>query len=109
MINIQKLREDARRIEEQIREAKLLLRTTWTRPMDQEQINLATLRAQATELYTLRAWLRGKLHRKNPPEHLRHLARDLGKEITWDAKEHAREIAERVGKRYQIEEEAMAS
>lgn len=54
----------------------------------------------ATGLYTLRAWLRGKLHRKNPPEKIRDFnrtvqERDLKYKLKeWDATEHNKKIAE---------------
>lgn len=48
----------------------------------------------ATGLYTLRAWMRGKLHRLNPPEPLRNYCRSRGIPIVWCVTEHNRKIAE---------------
>lgn len=62
-----------------------------------------------TGLYTLRAWLRGKLHRQNPPEEIRDFNRTMIETDrrhlcqTWDAKEHNRKIAERMAEGYHIE------
>lgn len=50
-----------------------------------------------TSLYTLRAWLRGKLHRLNPPASLRDTNRTYGRpdDDRWDAKAHNGRIAEK--------------
>lgn len=61
-MNITKLREDRAALEERIREVKKMLRSSWTRPMDREQYELIELKREATELCTLRAWLRGRHH-----------------------------------------------
>lgn len=67
-----------------------------------------------TGLYTLRAWLRGKHHRKNAPEEIRDFNRSMvqsGRERlcqTWDEKEHNREVAEHAAERYMIEATAKA-
>ena len=55
-----------------------------------------------TGLYTLRAWLRGKLHRHNPPEEIRDFNRTVQEQglpyklREWDATDHNRKIAEKV-------------
>ena len=61
-MDIEKLNEDRRALEAQLRAAKTELRTTWTRPMANVQCRLLRLKREATELYILRAWLRGRLH-----------------------------------------------
>lgn len=61
-INISQLRADLRDLEERIRPCKTALRSTWTRPMANEQYKLISLRMEATELYCLLAWVRGKHH-----------------------------------------------
>jgi hypothetical protein len=54
----------------------------------------------ATGLYTLRAWLRGKLHRQNPPEEIRDFNRTVQEQglsyklKEWDSTEHNKKIAE---------------
>lgn len=82
-INITKLKQDRRELEEEIREVKKRLRSTWTKPMANEQYRLMALKQQATELCILRAWMRGRSH----------LA---------DA-DYCKEIAERVVLQYQAE------
>lgn len=61
-INLIKLRADLRAIEEQIRPVKEALRSTWTKPMADEQYDLIRLRREATRLLCLLAWARGKSH-----------------------------------------------
>ena len=65
-----------------------------------------------TKLYTLRAWLRGRIHRKNPPENIRAYNRDMvasgASPIQWDMKQHNWEIAEEMSRRYELPEEAAA-
>jgi len=60
-----------------------------------------------TALYTLRAWSRGKLHRKNPTQSMRDRAshykippEDPG--IGWNAEQHNGGIAEQVATRFQL-------
>ncbi|MCA9698777.1 MAG: hypothetical protein KC431_14725 [Myxococcales bacterium] len=55
-------------LEAAIREHKALLRRTWTRPMAAEQRALSRLQHQACERYVLRAWSRGHLHLRQPPQ-----------------------------------------
>ena len=64
-----------------------------------------------TSLYTLRAFLRGRMHRKNPPEEIRGYNRSMqenGSEhrLSWDMEENNREIAEKTSARYKMEEAA---
>ncbi len=65
-----------------------------------------------TSLYTLRAFLRGRMHRKNPPAHLRDFHRSMVQtgrrtgEVEWDMEAHNRRIAEQIAESYQREEEA---
>jgi hypothetical protein len=62
-----------------------------------------------TGLYTLRAYLRGRMHRKNPPAHLRDYHRsmvDAGipHELKWDMEGHNQRIAEATAQRYLLED-----
>lgn len=111
-IQLHKLRADIRAIEEQIREVKTALRSTWEHPMSNEQYTLLDLKARITKLYTLRAWNRGKLHRLNQPESLRqskeHSISQGFDVIEWDATKHNKEIAEDIAPQY-AREEAVAS
>jgi hypothetical protein len=61
-IDMNRLRADRRLLDERIRTVKRALRTTWVRPMAEEQYELIACKREATELCILRAWLRGKLH-----------------------------------------------
>lgn len=61
-----------------------------------------------TALYTLRAWCRGKMHRKNPPATIRDFNRTMEEQghphrMTWDMEEHNRKIAEKTAERYFLE------
>jgi hypothetical protein len=59
-----------------------------------------------TGLYTLRAWLRGKLHRLNPPAPIRDFNRSMratGRvELEWDAAKHNRELAEKYAPKFPV-------
>ncbi len=64
-----------------------------------------------TGLYTLRAFLRGRMHRKNLPGWLRDYRRSMaetGREFktTWDMEGHNRKIAEKFSAVYQESEAA---
>jgi hypothetical protein len=85
-INIPKLKQDRRELEDRIRAVKKELRSTWTKPMANLQYELISLKRQATELCILRAWTRGRHHLPDA--------------------EYCKEVAERVAKRYEIEEAA---
>jgi hypothetical protein len=61
-MNINQLKQDRQELEEQIRAVKKQLRSSWTRPMADEQYELIRLKLEATELCILRAWLRGRHH-----------------------------------------------
>lgn len=86
-INIQQLKSDRKRLEEQILEIKKELRAPWTKPMGLLQAEHLRLKAQVTELHILRAYHRGRLHLASRPD-------------------FCREVAERVALRYQMEEQA---
>lgn len=83
IINITKLKQDRRALEEQIREVKKQLRSTWTKPMANEQYQLIALKRKATELCILRAWMRGRNHLSDA--------------------DYCKEVAERVALQYQAE------
>jgi hypothetical protein len=58
-----------------------------------------------TGLYTLRAWLRGRMHRKNPPAPIRDFNRTMEEQgrasrMEWNMEDHNRKIAEEAAKRY---------
>jgi len=57
-----------------------------------------------TRLYTLRAWLRGKNHRLNPPQNIRDSNRHYRKsdDDGWDMVEHNKDIAEQLIEKYVI-------
>lgn len=99
-IDISTLEADMRALERRIRIVKQPLRTPWTEPMAAAQAELLDLAAEATSLYTLRAWARGRLHRTQPPRELRDSHAALQIPLEWDAKEHNRKLAERVSQRY---------
>ena len=61
-LDLHRFRGDLTALVERIRTLKRALRTTWARPMGQEQAELARLRTRATELCALRAYCRGKFH-----------------------------------------------
>jgi len=85
-INLPKLKQDRRELEDRIRAVKKELRSTWTRSMGNLQLELISLKRQATELCILRAWVRGRHHLPDA--------------------DYCRETAERVAKRYEVEEVA---
>lgn len=99
-IDITTLETDLRALERRIRIVKEPLRKPWTEPMAAAQAELLDLAAEATALYTLRAWARGRLHRTQPPRALRDAHAALHIPLAWDAKEHNRKVAERVAPRY---------
>lgn len=76
----------------QSRALKLVLTTTWTRPMRDEQKELARVRRRTTELCVLRAYARGRFHVTRAP-------RDLA---AWDRESWHRAIAERTAKDYAL-------
>ena len=85
-INTIQLRADLREIEDRIQPVKAALRSTWTKPMGDEQWKLITLRHQATKLLCLLAWSRGRHHMAD--------------------KERSTMIAENMAPKYQIKTEA---
>lgn len=70
-----------------------------------------TYETHVTSLYTLRAFLRGRMHRKNMPAPLRDCRRSMTEEVRlkqpeWSMEDHNRSVAEEVAERYQREEVA---
>lgn len=58
-----------------------------------------------TGLYTLRAFLRGRMHRKNPPAPLRDFHRSMLEtgiehELIWDMEKYNRDLAEKFSEAY---------
>ena len=90
-INHRSLVADIRAISGQITALKRVLRATWQRPMQSEQRELARLKQRVTELCALRAFTRGKLHRRRAPR---------GAPSNWNALEYQQRIAERLGPSY---------
>ena len=67
--------------------------------------------AHVTGLYTLRAWLRGRMHRKNPPAGIRDFNRTMEEQgrdarMQWDMEEHNRSLAEKTAERYLSQEQS---
>lgn len=63
-----------------------------------------------TGLYTLRAYLRGRIHRKNPPACIRDFNRTMEEtgrsdRMKWDMEEHNQRVAEAAAQPYLPEEE----
>jgi len=108
-IDILTLEADIRALEHRIRTVKQPLRKPWTEPMGAAQAELLDLAAEATALYTLRAWARGRLHRTVPPRALRETSEAMSVPLEWDAKEHNRKLAEQVARRYRREVEQAVS
>ncbi len=60
------LRTLIRDAEDRIRVVKRGLRSTWTRPMGDEQQELLALKRHVTRLLVTLAWRRGRLHVRSP-------------------------------------------
>lgn len=78
-IDIARLRNDLKEIEDKIRPVKEALRSTWTKPMADEQYKLILLRREATELLCLLAWSRGKSHLADEMKSLKLAERRMAK------------------------------
>jgi hypothetical protein len=89
MIDGNRLRADLGALARECRALKNVLRTTWTRPMADEQRRLARLRRKATELCVLLAFSRNRVHVR--------AVRDVEDVVAWHAA-----IAERVAKDYPL-------
>ena len=92
-LNLGLFRADLRALSGRITTLKRALRARWTGPMAAEQRELARLKLRVTELCSLRAFARGKLHLKKAP---------LGSETSWDALAYHQRIAERLAGSYAI-------
>lgn len=68
MSEMAKIQELRKQLEARIREIKPELRSTWTRDMWKEQMELHSLRRRATGVYVALAWLHGKIHLQSIPE-----------------------------------------
>lgn len=73
-------------------------------------------RRHVTALYTLRAYLRGRLHRHNPPPEVRDYNRSLranpnpyGGPMRWNRLEHNRAVALQAAARYQVSPSSASS
>ena len=96
-IDFGKLKGDIAELVAACTEAKRLLRTTWVRPMAEEQRRLCRHRRRVTELLVLLARSRGSLHVIAAPR----AVRDAG--CAWDALAYNQRIAERVALDYVVE------
>lgn len=103
-IDIPRLHDDVRALEHRIHVLKQALRRPWAEPMGAAQAELVDLAGEATALYTLRAWARGRLHRTAAPRELRASSATLGAPLEWDARAHNRELAEQIAPRYRASE-----
>ena len=73
--------------------------THWSSPQYEKHV---------TALYTLRAWCRGKMHRKNPPAPIRDFNRTMEEQglpdrLSWDMEKHNQSIAETTALDYEYE------
>lgn len=87
MLDHSKIRSDIALLIADCIHLKSLLRTTWTRPMADEQRRLVRVRRKLTELFVLLAFSREKLHVLKAPPHF------VGQ---WDAGAYHRTIAMRL-------------
>jgi hypothetical protein len=95
-IDIQRLKHDLRLTASESLALKRLLRTTWTKPMADEQRALAELRRRITRLCILRAFMRGRHHHRKPP-------RDgFAPGAEWNPAEYHARMAERAAREYLI-------
>lgn len=76
------------------------LRRTWTEPMADVQRAHVRARRRATELYILRAWLRGRFHLRAP------LREGAFPGMEWDAERYHRQVAERAAQDFLLDEAA---
>jgi len=90
-IDSDKLKRDIASLATECIELKRPLRTTWTRPMADEQRRLCRRRRQLTELHVLLAQSRGRRHVAAPPR---------GAAAEWDAEAWNARIAARVALDY---------
>jgi hypothetical protein len=87
MLNSSKICSDISQLAADCIHLKSLLRTTWTRPMAEEQQRLVRVRRRLTELFVLLAYSRKKLHVIRAP-------RDFVGD--WDAAAYHQQIAMRL-------------
>jgi hypothetical protein len=80
--------DDMRSLEAELRPLKQMLRTTWERPMGDEQRRMVVLRRKLTDLFITLALSRGRLHVRSRP-------RDLAPDATWDPHAHAKRVFDR--------------
>lgn len=112
-INVQKLVEDIKSGEEAFRSGKW---HSWceargTGRIWSGRLYPADYAEHMTGLYTLRAFLRGRMHRQNPPAPIRDFHRSMIEngiehELKWDMEAHNRRIAEEFSASYEESEAA---
>lgn len=93
-IDDSRLRADMALLAKDARALKLVLRSTWTRPMAEEQRRLSRVRRRMTELCVLRAWSRGHCHVTRAPRDGAYPG------MTWDREAWHTAIAARVARDY---------
>lgn len=76
---------------------KKQLRSTWVKPMADEQQRLVRVRRKLTELFVVLAASRGRLHVKHAPRGI--------DPATWDAALYHRKVTERLAGEYARAEE----
>lgn len=109
MIDITKLVDSIHAAEDSYRDG------SWGEYAKTNGISRWNYAGHVTGLYTLRAWLRGKLHRHNPPEEIRDFNRTVKEQglpyklREWDATEHNRKIAEKVAEGFMVPEPEAAT
>ncbi len=97
MLDISKVRSDIARFTADSIHLKSVLRTTWTRPMADEQQRLVRVRRTLTDLFVLFAFSRNKLHVRTAPREW------IG---DWDVNAYHQKIAMRLMPDYSISAES---
>ena len=92
-LNLGLFRADLHELSSRITALKGALRTRWAGPMAAEQRELRRLKLRVTELCSLRAFARGKLHLKQAPR---------GAGANWNALAYHQRVADRLAPSYAI-------
>ena len=99
-INIEKLVSDIKDAEAAMLEGR------WSSYKEKAGLDRwAYYEKHVTGLYTLRAFLRGRMHRRNPPAEIRDFNRSREQSggtmrLKWNMEEHNRDLAEETAERY---------
>ena len=94
MLDVSKIKSEIVQLTADCIHLKSVLRTTWTRPMGEEQRRLIRVRRSVTELFVLLAFARKKLHVRNAPQEF------VGPRENWDAAKYHEQIAMRLMPEY---------